>query len=108
MFWDNELQAAAIQTLLDRTGRFRGQTLFQQGQITDAFFRLYKRRRSFADGERILLEVALDFWNGSGQARFSELYMLNLFEREHIFSLYQALCEGPHAILDWIEGKPQE
>ena len=60
------------------------------------------------DGERILLEVALDFWNGSGKARFSELYMLNLFEREDIFALYQALCEGPHAILDWIEGKPQE
>jgi hypothetical protein len=55
-----------------------------------------------------LLEVALDFWNGSGQARFSELYMLNLFEREDIFALYQALCGGPHAILDWIEAQPQE
>jgi len=103
MFWDNELQAAAIQTLLDRTGRFTGQPLFQQGRASELFFRLYKRRRSYSHGERILLEIALDFWNGQGNARFADLYQLNPQTRSLVFSLYQALCTSPQAVLAWID-----
>lgn len=103
MFWDNELQAAAIRIFLDCTGHFRGQKLFEQGHATDLFFRLYKRRRSFSHGERILLEIALDFWNGQGNARFADLYQLNPQDRSLVFSLYQALCTNPQAVQAWIE-----
>lgn len=103
MFWDNQLQADAIQAFLNRTGHFRGQILFHKGCATDAFFRLYKRRRSLSHGERILLEVALDFWNGQGNARFAELYQLNPTDRNLVFSLYQALCTSPQSVQAWIE-----
>lgn len=103
MFWDNELQATAIQTFLDCTGHFSGQKLFEQGRATDLFFRLHKRRRSFSHGERILLEIALDFWNGQGNARLSDLYQLNAHDRSLVFSLYDALCTNPQAVQAWIE-----
>lgn len=104
MFWDDELQALAIQVFLDCTGRFDGKTLFNHGKPTDLFFRTYKRRGVFSHGERVILEIALDFWNGRGNTRFSELYTLSPQGRELTFSLYQALCDSAQAVQDWIDG----
>ena len=103
MFWDNNLQADAIQTFLSCSGHFGSQVLFEQGHATELFFRLYKRRRSYSHGERILLEIALDFWNGQGNARFADLYQLNAHDRSLVFSLYQALCSSSQAVQAWIE-----
>ncbi len=108
MFWDEKLQSAAIQTLLGRIGRFNTDALFDQGRPTEQFFQLYKRRGALSHGERVILEIALDFWNGQGNVRFNELYVLSSRTRALVFSLYQALCDGPEAIQDWIEAQPQE
>jgi hypothetical protein len=103
MFWDDELQALEIRGFLDCTGRFGAKTLFNHGKSTDLFFRTYKRRGVFSHGELKILEIALDFWNGRGNTRLSELYTLSPQERKLTFSLYQALCDSAQAVQDWID-----
>ncbi len=107
MFWDDQLQAAAIQAFLDATGIFRGTTLFENGKMTDQFLQLYQSRGKLSHGERLIVETAMDFWNGDGNVRLNQLTTLSSRHRELIFSLYQALCHSAQAVQNWIESQPR-
>lgn len=107
MFWDDQLQAAAIQAFLDATGIFRGTVLFENGKMTDLFLIIYQHRGKLSHGERLIVEAAMDFWNGDGNLRLNQLTTLSAQHRELIFSLYQALCNSAPAVQSWIEARSQ-
>lgn len=43
-------------------------------RLNDSGDRLLKKARCFSSGEYVLIKMALDFWDGSGNALFSDVY----------------------------------
>lgn len=108
MYWDEELQCVAIHTFLGRISRFKSDALFSRGRPIEQFFQLYKHRGALSHGERVILEIAPDFWSRQGNVHFNELYILSSQIRKLVLSLYQAPCDCPEAIQQWIEAQSQE
>lgn len=105
MFWETEIQAQAISTLLDRSGYVEGKYLFENGKANKNFYLLYESRFVLSDRERILVEICHDLWDGTGDATFIELFILSPEMLRHVFSLIQALCTSREAVENWI-GSP--
>jgi len=64
MYYDNDLMVEALQALVVRSGYFRGQLLFKGEKTTSVFWDLFDNRDALSHGERVFMEVLLDFWNG--------------------------------------------
>lgn len=62
MFWSNELQVEAIQTMLTHSDMYllRNITLFEDGEMTAEFSRIYKHKAELAHGKRVMMEIASD------------------------------------------------
>jgi hypothetical protein len=105
MYWDDRVQAKAIQTMLSQSGTymFRKTIFFENDKATPAFWETYENRGVLAQGEQVMMSVALDLWNGQAHTDFTELYYLDAPARQLVFSLYMALCKSEEAVLQWIE-----
>jgi hypothetical protein len=61
----------------------------QERRLRDTPSELLKESRCFSRGERILIQVALDFWSDSGSARVSEI--IEYLDDENILAFIRAI-----------------
>jgi hypothetical protein len=104
IFKSEEQKADAIQAFLSssRLYPFQGKVFFKDGMMTDVFVRMWERRGVVSHGEQIILQVALDCWNGGGDAKLADLFALDDDREKLVLSLLGAIVDGSEAIEQWI------
>jgi hypothetical protein len=81
---------SSIQALLRHDERLF-QFLFhhQERRLCDTPSELLSRARCFSRGERILIQIVLDFWSDSGSARISEI--IEHLDDENLLAFIRAI-----------------
>jgi hypothetical protein len=104
MFENDGQRCEAILVLL---ASLRLERLWTMKGPTDEACELLEQRGGYlSSGERLLLFVAFDMWNGDGHADFGRLLYSLDGERQTMVGLFLiAMAQGSHAIDQWIEAQ---
>lgn len=100
-FRDKKQQCRAIQDLMSLQ-KSLGDHVYAYTQPTDLFWCLVKEY-GLSSGERVIIRVALDLWNGEGAVTLSELFKLSYGPRVWILGLMRAASESPEEIDRWLD-----
>lgn len=103
-FRNDQQISACCQVLLRRNGL--GWAWSLNGPTprgADAIEKVLAKESPLSSGEKLMLRVALDFWNGDGKATVGD--MVAIFDNENlraIATLLAAASLGPTAIDGWL------
>lgn len=102
MFKNDQQICACIRVLLHSA---RLEQLWTATGPTDEALALLRDKGGYlSSGERLMLFVAFDFWNGQGNAEFGKL--INVLDADKlglVCSLAIAVAEGEEAVAFWLE-----
>lgn len=100
MFASDQQRSLAIRVLLPRTL----QKLWTEHGPTEEAVDYVLHGSPLSSGEKIMLAVAFDFWNGQGDARFSDVAnRLDSRNTHAVASLMIAVVRGSLHVDEWIE-----
>lgn len=101
MFLNDAQACRALQLLLVaiKDGR-----LWSESGPSDEAVRILNGETPASHGERVMVQVAFDFWNGEGKAKFADMIgVLDSNNQARAAALWVAYDFGQHAIEDWID-----
>jgi hypothetical protein len=102
--WRNDTQrSAAIRTLLKAARVERFWTSEGPSSVLVELAEGGFRSSPYSHGETVMLQVAMDFWNGSGKALWADLLeVLDLNNLQNTVDLAVAVANGGDAVDRWI------